>query len=132
MERSTYFTVIFILPHNYHVPLDNSLYSPAFRKLLLVARCCKSLPKASGKKSNLFFLKISLVWIQRETLKRFLANALRCHETLLLYSINYLLFSHSFIPESMLKISVMFVQTFARTKKGQTIANCLYLEYFLY
>lgn len=54
--------------------------------LRCVANPCQ---KHQERKSNLFTLKIPK---RNSGVERFLANALRCQETLLLYSINYLLF----------------------------------------
>lgn len=84
--------------HPLHI-LNNSLWSPTFRgQPLRVAVCCKSLPKAPQKESNLFSLKLVSLWSKEKAWKDFFS--LRRHESLLLYSINYLLSCYIPIPRA--------------------------------
>lgn len=74
---------------------------------------------AKSIRKKLFSLKLVSLGSKKKTVKRFLANALRCHETLLLYSINYLLSCYISIPVSMLKNTDLFCEK--RTKNLRTV-----------
>lgn len=107
--------------------LNNSLKSPTSRgQLCRVAVCCKSSPTARWTESNFFSLKLGSLWSKRETVKRFLVSALRRHDTLLLYSINYLLSCYLSIPWASWRVLWYFSKNIC-VKKRTKWSVCTYL-----